>query len=247
MLRPRSSLAALFVVPVLATLSGGYVAIRCRRWIHLLVAVGAGVLVGAAFLDLLPEALKLGAAANVTPTQVFEIALAAFLTFFLIERLPDLFSSESRQTSLVAGRLSALMLVLHSFRDGMAIGASFHASPMAGYTVALGVGAHDFGDGLNTVLLCSRGGKAQRADYIFLLADALAPVAGGIAAAYFFSSLKDSVILLATAAGFFIEMAATNLLPELRIYAKTRAWTVPSVLAGIGLIYLANTLLNAGR
>jgi zinc and cadmium transporter len=211
------------------------------------MAVGAGILVGAAFLDLLPEAVTLGALANITVQQELEVTLASFLAFFLLDVMPDLFIPRDAQDDghRLAGRFAAIMLILHSFRDGMAIGASYQASPMAGYTVALGIGAHDFGDGLNTVLLTTRGNKPKRADYVFLIADALAPIAGGITAVRYFSSAKESVFLLAAAAGFFIEMAASDLLPELKSYATSKRWTVPSVLAGAGLIYMANVLVRA--
>ena len=49
------------------------------------------------------------------------------------------------------------MLIFHSFRDGMAIGLSYAASHTAGYAVALGIAAHDIGDGMNTVILTTCG------------------------------------------------------------------------------------------
>ena len=44
-------------VPVVATLTGGLMAMRFQRFRPVLVALGAGLLLGAAFLDLLPEAI----------------------------------------------------------------------------------------------------------------------------------------------------------------------------------------------
>ena len=159
-------LTLLFAVPVLSTLSGGFLAIRCRRWLHNLLALSAGILIAAAFLDLLPEALSLGTMADVTAGQVLGMTLGSFLLFFLIDTLLRGLKAR-RQTehrNLLAGRIAGSLLILHSFRDGMAIGASYVASPVAGYAVALGIGAHDFGDGLKTVLLTTRGNKPQRID-----------------------------------------------------------------------------------
>ena len=48
-------------IPVFATLAGGLLAVRFRHLRPLLIACGAGLLLGAAFLDLLPEAIVLGA------------------------------------------------------------------------------------------------------------------------------------------------------------------------------------------
>lgn len=243
------SLPILFAVPVLSTLCGGFLAIHCRRWLHHLFAVGAGILMGAAFLDLLPEALSLGTMAGVTAAQVLGVALGSFLLFFLIDTLLQGVTAgkQTEHRNLLAGRIAGGLLILHSFRDGMAIGASYVASPAAGYAVALGIGAHDFGDGLNTVLLTTRGQAPKRLDYLFLLADALAPVFGGLTALWFFSSAKSSAFLLAAAAGFFIQMAASDLLPDLRRSMMIQKWTIPAVFVGSALIYAANLLLREIR
>ena len=245
----RPPLAALFAVPVLSTLAGGLLAIHCRRLLHTLAAIGAGILLEAAFLDLLPEAIALGTAAGFPVARTLGIALGSFLLFFFIDTLLEAFARKggSEERSLITGRIAGGLLIFHSFRDGMAIGASYAASPAAGYAVALGIGAHDFGDGLNTVLLTTRGKQPQRLDYMFLFADALAPVAGGLAAVWYISSLGNSVFLLAVAGGFFIQMAACDLLPELRRSVLTRKWTIPAVLAGAAVVYAANLLLRNFR
>jgi len=48
----------LTVLAALSTLSGGWLALRARKHIHLLLGFGAGVLLGATFFDLLPEAIE---------------------------------------------------------------------------------------------------------------------------------------------------------------------------------------------
>ncbi len=224
-------------------------ALHGRRWLHTLLAIGAGILMGAAFLDLLPEAISLGTMARLGVVQVLGLTLGSFLLFFLIDALLQGLAAgtEAEGRSLLASRIAGGLLILHSFRDGMAIGASYAASPVAGYAVALGVGAHDFGDGLNTVLLTTRGKEAQWLDYLFLFADAFAPVLGGLAAIWYFASPRSSAFLLAAAAGFFLQMGASDLLPELRRSVLTRKWTMPAVLAGSALIYAANLLLRELR
>ena len=173
---------ALFVVPVVATLAGGLLAVRFRKWLHLLLAVGAGLLLGAAFLDLLPEALLLGAASGVPVSRTMLLTLLSLLGFFAIESALDGLSAgeNARIPRQSLGRIAGAMLIFHSFRDGMAIGAAFAASHTAGYAVAVGIAAHDLGDGMNTVLLTTGGRSPKLVDYGFLLADAIAPFAGGL-------------------------------------------------------------------
>ena len=201
------------------------------------------------FLDLLPEAILLGSSSPGAVTQTLAITLLSFLSFFILENALDHFSggASPRMGRRSIGRIAGGLLIFHSFRDGMAIGAAFAASHTAGYAVAMGIAAHDLGDGMNSVILTTGGQKPQLADYSFLLADALAPFAGGLAVIWWFASPGNSVALLAIAAGFFIQMAASDFLPEIRRSAETRRYAVPCVLAGVGVIYTANLLLGRLR
>ena len=237
----------LLIVPITATLVGGLLAVRFRRWINFLLAAGAGILLGAAFLDLLPEAVAIGSASSIPVNRIFAITLLSFLAFFVIDSALESVSTGTgaRVPKRSVGRIAGGMLVFHSFRDGMAIGAAFSASHAAGYAVAAGIAAHDLGDGMNTVLLTTGGEQPKLLDYGFLLADALAPVAGAYVAIYWFSSATSSVALLAIAAGFFIQMAASDFLPEIRRSSAPRGVVVACVLGGVALIYAANSLLSA--
>ena len=214
-----------------------------------MLAVGAGLLLGAAFLDLLPEAILLGTASGTSVSRIMTLTLLSLLGFFALEFAADSVAAgeHSRFPRLSVGHVAGAMLIFHSLRDGMAIGAAFAASHSAGYAVAVGIAAHDLGDGMNTVLLTTAGRKPRPLDYGFLLADAVAPIVGGVFALRWFSSVASSVALLAVAAGFFIQMAASDFLPEVRRSAASRKYALPCVLSGVGLIYLANGLLGKLR
>lgn len=150
----------LLLVPVVSTLLGGLLAVRGRRFLPVLIAVGAGLLLGAAFLDLLPEALGFGSTARLDASKVLGLTLVFFLVFVAVESFLD--GQKARADGLkgrqALGRIAGGMMIFHSFRDGMAIGAAFAASHAAGYAVTLGICAHDLGDGMNTVLLTTGGG-----------------------------------------------------------------------------------------
>ena len=70
-----------------STLIGGYIAVKARHRIHLLMGLGAGVLLGAVFFDLLPEALSVGADHGWSFRAVTGVVVAGFLLFYLVERL----------------------------------------------------------------------------------------------------------------------------------------------------------------
>ena len=139
------------------------------------------------------------------------------------------------------------MLIFHSLRDGMAIGLSYAASHPAGYAVAIGIAAHDLGDGMNTVILTTGGEPAMLSDYLFLAADSIAPLAGGLLTMWWVFSLSGSVWLLAIASGFFIQMATSDFLPAVRRTDQPRKFLLPAVLFGAALIYAANLLTGVFR
>ena len=234
-------------LPVVSTLLGGLMALRLDRFRPLLVATGAGLLLGAAFLDLLPEAITLGSAAGWQVANLLGVTLLFFLFFTALETLLEQWSNSRAGRlagSRAAGRLAGGLLIFHSFRDGMAIGAAFAASPPAGYAVAVGIAAHDFGDGMNTVILTTQGHKAGSADYVFLALDALAPFVGGLLTVWWFFSSSHTAVLLAIAAGFFLQMATSDFLPQLKQQPGDRRWLMMAVVvAGAAVIYAANLLL----
>jgi zinc transporter ZupT len=222
-------------------------AIRFRRSISVLVAASAGVLLGATFLDLLPEALDQAKAGGLDTASVLSITLVSFLVFFCIETMLYALSNLEKSSPTpprAVGRIAGAMLIFHSFRDGMAIGASYAASPTAGYAVAIGIAAHDLGDGMNTVLLTSGGAEVGKVEMGFLAADCIAPFAGGLFAFYWLGSARDSVLLLAIAAGFFLQMASSDFLPHVKECRRPRRLVLTAVLVGSSVIYFANWLIG---
>lgn len=237
----------LFTIPIFSTLIGGVLALRFRRYITLLLAIGAGILLGAAFLDLLPEAINIGAATGLSASNVLALTLLSFLLFHGLESALDAVGKRLRERQVsgsIVHRAAASMLIFHSFRDGMAIGAAYAAAHSAGFAVAIGIAAHDIGDGMNTVILTGGGETPVWTTYLFLLADAIAPFLGGLLTVWWNFSPRGSVVLLVLAAGFFLQMATGDFLPEIRKYDGPRRFLLPSVLFGAAVIYIANLLIG---
>ena len=144
-----------------STLVGGYIAVAARRQIHLLMGLGAGVLLGAVFFDLLPESLSVAATQGWNSRVVLGIVVAGFLIFYLVERLLVLHSCPegvcTNEVHQHVGRLGSIGLIVHSTLDGAAIGAATLVNWRTGLLVALAVIAHDMNDGLNTILLVTHG------------------------------------------------------------------------------------------
>ncbi len=213
-------MAALFFtsLAMLSTLTGGYLAIAARRRIHLLMGVGAGVLLGAVFFDLLPESLAIARDQGWSFRIVLGTVVVGFLLFYLTERLLVLHSCAEEdcdnQVHQHTGRMSVIGLIVHSTLDGAAIGAASLVNWRTGLLVAMAVIVHDVSDGLNTILLVTRGEKARRSDIMFLVLDALAPIVGAMLALIFLPPPHALVAFLGFASGFFLYTATSDLLPE---------------------------------
>jgi zinc transporter ZupT len=250
---------ALSVLTFFSTALGGLFALRWRSRLYLVMGFSAGVLVAAALLDLLPEALEMIDVANPSARDhVFLAAMLGFLLYFSLDFFVHLGAAghEERHApedhhhdehhhhhASAFGSVAALGLTLHSFLDGFAIGGGFQASARIGWLVAIAVLAHDFGDGVTTIGIVLGSKGKLRTSIGWLLADATAPVLGCIAALALNISPHLIAILLGFFAGSFLFIGAAHLLPEAEHEGKVR-WLYIVVVAGFGLMAAANYLLS---
>jgi zinc and cadmium transporter len=227
-----------------STSIGGYCAIALQRRVYLLMALGGGVLIGAASLDLLPSAFSAAELEGRAKVWVFATAALGALLIFFVGRVTE-HSSKHAGEDRTAGRLSAALLIVHSTLDGTAIFAATTISLQMGLIVGLGVVAHDICDGLNAILLSTGGRAAQWTDYAFLAADALAPIGGGLIAAHLFSvSPILAMVFLSLAAGSFLFTAIFHLFPE--AWRSGQRNLVPWIgLSGFLLVFCLTKLLGS--
>jgi zinc transporter ZupT len=88
--------------------------------------------------------------------------------------------------------------------DGASIAAAALISWRVGVVVAVAIIVHDITDGLNTILLVTRGGSPEKKDFAFLAADALAPIAGGTLVIVSAMSTHHLALVLGVTSGFFL-------------------------------------------
>lgn len=227
-----------------ATMLGGYLALKLRDRLHIILGFSAGAVVAVAFFDLMPEALELGGKVHQLSTIVAFVALGFFL-YLLLDRLLLLHGNshehageEGEHHEHSRGHVRAGSLSIHSFLDGVGIGLAFKVSPAVGIIVAAAVLAHDFSDGINTINVVLRHGVDRALAFKWLLVDAIAPVLGVIAT-FFISVSEDSLgLLLAIFAGFFLYIGASDLIPESQ-HAHPRFLTTVMTLLGAFVLFCA--------
>ena len=169
---------AVVAATFLSTLAGGIVALRSTKQLGLIIALGAGVRIGAAFFDLAPESAR--ELDSIDNAMLF--AGIGFLAFYLLERITLLHVGHEAGHPVErhehVGALGAGGMSVHSFLDGIAVGASFHASVELGIIVAAVVILHDFSDGIATVSVLLANDSTRATAFRWLVIDATAPVVG---------------------------------------------------------------------
>jgi ZIP family zinc transporter len=226
----------------LATFLGGRLAIRFHDRLHLVLGFSAGAVMGVALFDLLPEAIEAGGE-YIRPAAITGLVALGFVAYMFAERA---LSTSSKPMAIEAsgdlgsqsGHIGAGSLTLHSFLDGVGIGLAFQVSAPLGWIMAIGVLAHDFSDGINTVHLVLTGGGREKGAGRWLVADALAPIAGIAFTFTVHVSAHAFSPILALFSGFFLYIGASELVPESH-HRHPQLWTSCATVVGLALIYLA--------
>lgn len=207
------------------------------------VPFAAGALLAAAFLDLLPEAVKLGES-----RQVLMLALVGLVLFFILERSLSWFHHHHDDESHGPRRQNVSLIVigdtLHNFIDGLAIGAAFLVDPAVGLVTTAALAAHEIPQEIGDFgLLLSKGMKKKKVLLVNLLS-ALATVIGATLIYGFGGQIGISEsVLLALTAGFFIYIAASDIIPTIHAEPERRWANIQTavLIGGIVLVgYAAN-------
>ena len=195
-----------------STLAGGITALRWPGRVQALMALAGGVVLAAAFFDLLPDAIERAGDIGLPVGVPLGLALIGYLAFHLLDRFVHRHPAGDGRSA--AGLIGAGGFVVHSFFDGLAIGLGFQIGAGVGVIIAVAVIGHDFSDGLNTVSYMAAHHQPARRSLWMLLADALTPLAGALTATL--APVPDSVFPLAIGffSGLFIFAAANRLLPQ---------------------------------
>src|SRR5258707_6068862 len=228
-------MSALYALAAFAmTLAGGAFAFRYQRYLLYIMAFSSGLLIGVAFLDLIPEVSALALLHTIDIRGLMLTVIAGFLAIFLLEKLTIIHGEKQHDAPghhHNVGLVGALGLSFHSFLDGLAIGVGFKAGTQVGLVILLAVVAHDFADGLNTVtfMLATRNSPLRTG--ALLVVDAVAPVAGALVAGMLNIAPRVVAFQLAFFAGFLLYLGASDLLPQ--VHARPKRMLIASTLAGL--------------
>ena len=233
---------------VLATIAGGLLSVCAAAfalvlrasWVPMLVSFAIGTLLGAAFLEVVPQAFEAGNAHRAAAA-----ILGGILGFFLLEKLllwrhshdhgegdaPSHHHEHER-----AGMLIVVGDTVHNFVDGVLIAAAFLQSPQLGLVTAIAIVAHEIPQEVGDFLVLLHSGYPKSKAFVLNVFSSLGSVAGGVLG-YF--ALEDYAgwepTLLGVVAASMIYVAVADLIPGLHRRPELRDTAFQALLIALGI------------
>ncbi len=204
-----------------------------------LVSFSAGALMGGAFFHLLPESLQ--ETDNIL--KIFLFVVLGFLLFFILENYIKWHHHHSLSHPGIKP-FSYLILIsdgIHNFIDGLIIAASFLTSFSTGIASSAAIAMHEIPQEIGDFSVLVYGGFKKKEALILNFLLAIPAIGGGLVGFFLHKLIGDNIIfLLALAAGSFIYISASDLIPEIRHndQKKQPLGNIIFFLVGLGLMLM---------
>jgi zinc transporter ZupT len=246
-----------------ANVLGGLVLVKSgahrygERFLKYLVALGAGFMLAAIFIEILPETVGIWTSASpqhAAPEAVagaMTLLLAGYLSIqffehtlaphfhFGAETHPESFLRPSSAYTAVGG------LCIHTFFDGVSIASAFLVNFKVGILVFIAILLHKMPEGFTVASIMLATGRSTQKAVIATAAIGAATLAGVIGVALLQERVNNAVgYALPFSAGVTLYVAASDLIPEVN-YKEERNPTVSIVVfGGVALFYLLHRLIE---
>lgn len=201
------------------------------------VSLSAGALMGGAFIHLLPEAAE-----TLPSGTMFMTVLLSFVVFFFMEKMLHWRHCHTGHCDEhTFGYMSLIGDSIHNFIDGLIIAATFIIDIRLGIVTSLSILLHEIPQEIGdfAVLLYSGFGRKKAIMSNYLVA--IIAIVGGIAGYFLSFSMHRFVsYLIPFAAGGFIYIAGSDLIPEIRKEQSLKKTLISfgCFLLGIIIMYL---------
>lgn len=241
------SLGSVFLISLVAFIGVVTLALS-QRLVHqgviILVSFAAGALIGDAFIHLLPEAVETaGFTFNVSLYILSGIAFS-----FIIEKIIHWHHYHAHEAEETHPYVYVNLIGdgVHNFIDGIIIAVSYIVSLPLGIATTIAVFFHEIPQEIGDFAVLIHGGFSSKKALFMNFITALTSVAGALIA-FLIYSFSESILafLIPFAAGNFIYIASSDLIPELHKETKVLKSFAQLIAFGIG-IYVMVLLLRLG-
>ncbi|MFH2085774.1 MAG: ZIP family metal transporter [bacterium] len=185
-----------------------------------LVSLSAGTMLAAALLHLIPESIS-----TLGTTLPFEIILISFTGFFLLERFLHWRHCHHKDHLIkhTVGTMNLIADAIHNFLDGVLIAASFAAGSGLGVVSTLAIAMHEIPQEIGDFgVLLHSGFTKKRALFYNVLVSLTAILGGTLGYVASHAMTEFANYLVPVAAGGFLYIAASDLIPELKTDTSTK-------------------------
>jgi len=214
---------------------------RLRKILSDLISFSAGALIGDAFMHLLPEAVEESGGFS---TAVSLYVISGIIISFVIEKFIHWRHCHMPITAEHTHPFAWMNLFgdsIHNFIDGLIIGAAYLVSIPVGIATTIAVVLHEIPQEIGDFGVLIHGGFSAKKAIFLNFVTALTAILGTVAVLIFGAhSANLSSFLIPFAAGNFIYIASTDLIPELHketVISKSIGQLL-SFFAGVAVMFL---------
>jgi ZIP family zinc transporter/zinc and cadmium transporter len=232
--------AALGVVAAAGNLLGAYFVVRRewpRRVLQYFLALGAGFMLAVAFLDIIPESIKLAGLNALIYVltgffliHLFEHTIARHFHFGEETHTEEFAHHHTRRTVLLG-------LAIHTFFDGVAIAAGFLVSSWLGTVIFIAIFLHKLPEGFTVATMVLASGQGKRKAVWAAVMLGVATLLGVALTTLLRGQLEYALPL---SGGVTLYVAATDLLPEVNRQPNWRAAVL--VFVGVAILLILKRL-----
>jgi zinc transporter ZupT len=232
--------------------------VRRLRSLKYLIALGAGFMLAAIFLEILPNVVSLWSAREgaESPAEAvvgaMTLLLAGYLLIHFFEHTiaPHFhFGAETHPEALIrpsAAYTAIGGLSIHTFFDGVSVAAAFMVGHKIGLLVFVAVLLHKVPEGFTASSIVLASGRSARSAFLATLVVGAATLAGVLSVAVVQSQLVGAVAYYALpfSAGVTLYVAASDLIPEVNHMEEKNPLVSLVVFVGVALFYLFHLLIE---
>lgn len=249
-------LAATVAGGVFSVIAAAALALNARAsWVPVLISYAVGTLLGAVFLDLLPQAFERADSLEGMGITI----LAGILLFFVLEKLVlwrhcHVEQCEAHDPPLAPhhdhGRSGMMIMIgdtFHNFVDGVLIAAAFLANHELGIVTAIAIIAHEIPQEVGDFLILLHSGYSRGRAFTFNMLSSAAMVLGGAIGYLALQSVQHWIPpLLGLAAASMLYVSVADLIPGLHKRPELLATLQQVVLItlGVATIWLVGELAH---
>ncbi|MBI2474764.1 MAG: ZIP family metal transporter [Candidatus Taylorbacteria bacterium] len=219
-----------------------------RRFVAMAVSISIGALYGDAFIHLIPEGFEKIQSSLLASL----IVIVGIMSFFILEKYLEWrhahgVTEETRETVETHDHgvkpLGVMVLfsdAVHNFVDGTIIAASFIVSPAIGIATTVAIILHEIPQEIANFGVLLHAGMSRRAALYYNFVSSLTALAGALAVIIFgavFTELMPVILLIA--AGHFIYIAGSDLVPELQRTRELKVSVLETLLILVGVALMA--------